>query len=101
MWKTPNTDFTLISGYFNRGLRHGRSPIFLREFVLNSRHLGPRRVWKCGSEPRSEPHFRKLAEKNVKTNVLGNPFCIMQNVSMLLKGLLKGIPGPKQIQKKS
>ena len=40
MWKELGTLGWLESKYF------------LREFVLNSRHPGPRRVWKGGSEPR-------------------------------------------------
>ena len=67
---------------------------YLRDFVLNSRHLGPRRVWKGGSEPRAEPHFRRIrwiGLENSKTSLFSNHSTIsVQYWNRLLDILVPG-----------
>ena len=44
--------------------------VFLREFVLNYRHPGPRCVWKGGSEPRLRDRINGISGI---TGITGNP----------------------------
>ena len=66
--KRRNPQFLLISVFIN-----------LREFVLNSRHPDPRRVWKVGSGARLLPPLRRDQldsrdpGENSETSIFDNP----------------------------
>ena len=52
-----------------RGVRSGG----LREFVLNSRHPDPRRVWKVGSGARLLPPLQGNPGNNSEASIFDNP----------------------------